>query len=163
MLTVNRSSELRADPDEVWRWVTTPHGVNDELRPWVRMTVPTAWAGSSIAEVPSGTRLGRSWLLVFGIVPFDFDDLCIAEVAPRRFLERSRLLSAPCWEHERTVVPTAHGCRLRDEVRLVPHRWVHAIGLARLQLRLVGAVFTHRHRRLRARFADEDAGRRGVR
>ena len=163
MLTVDRSSELRADPDEVWRWVTTPRGVNDELRPWLRMTVPIAWAGSSIADVPSGTRLGRSWLLVLGVVPFDFDDLYLAEVAPGRFLERSRLLSAPCWEHERTVVPTARGCRVRDEVSLVPHRWVRAIGLAPMQLRLVGAIFTHRHRRLRARFPDADADRRGVR
>lgn len=159
MLTVDRSSELRADADDVWLWVTTPRGVNDELRPWVRMTVPTAWARSSIADVPSGTRLGRSWLLFVGIMPFDFDDLYMAEVAPRRFLERSRLLSAPLWEHERTVTPTAEGCRVRDHVSLVPHRWVHAIGLARFQLRLVGAVFTHRHRRLRARFADEDLGR----
>ena len=159
MLTVDRSSELRADPDEVWRWVTTPRGVNHELGPWVRMTVPTAWAGSSIADVSSGTRLGRSWLLFLGIVPFDFDDLYVAEVAPRRFLERSRLLSAPSWEHERSVVPTTLGCRVHDEVRLVPHRWVHAIGLSRLQLRLVGAIFTHRHRRLRVRFADEDIAR----
>jgi len=163
MLTVDRSSELGADPDVVWRWVTTPRGVNDELRPWVRMTVPTAWAESSIADLSAGTRLGRSWLLFLGVVPFDFDDLHIAEVAPRRFLEQSRLLSAPCWKHERTVVPTARGCRVRDEVSLVPHRGVQAIGLARLQLRLVGAVFTHRHRRLRARFADENTGRQGVR
>ena len=53
-----------------------------------------------------GQRLFRSWLLVGGLLPVDYDDVSFAEVEPgRRFLERSSLLSQSVWEHERTIEP----------------------------------------------------------
>jgi hypothetical protein len=46
-------------------------------------------------------------------VPFEYDDLVIVERGPGlRFLERSSTLVAHTWQHERTVAPTDHGCRL---------------------------------------------------
>jgi hypothetical protein len=103
MTTFERTSRLDASAESVWARVTTAEDVNDELRPWMRMPVPTGWAGTGIADVEPGAFLGRSWILLLGLVPFDFDDLTIAEREPGRFLERSRLLSARVWEHERTT------------------------------------------------------------
>ena len=48
-------------------------GINDELRPVLRMTAP----GSEIldlAAIRPPPRLGRSWLLLFGALPIDVDD-----------------------------------------------------------------------------------------
>lgn len=55
---VATESSLRASADDVWQWVTTPAGVNDELRPAVRMTVPSGWQGTSIADVEPGSHPG---------------------------------------------------------------------------------------------------------
>jgi ligand-binding SRPBCC domain-containing protein len=153
MPTIERVSRLATPADVVWGYVTTPAGVNDELRPWMRMTVPAGWAGSSIADVEPGASLGRSWILLLGVVPFDFDDLTIAEREPGRFLERSTLLSARMWEHERTVTSIDSGCvltdRIRFESRFGPLVAVHAA--------ILGALFSHRHARLVRRFGGRAA------
>ena len=91
--------------DEVWARVVTPAGINDELVPWMRMTVPRAWRGSSLADVEPGTKLGRSWILALGFVPVDYDDLGIAAIGERSFLEQSTMFSARSWQHERWVDP----------------------------------------------------------
>jgi hypothetical protein len=58
--------------------------------------------GRTIDDIRPGTRAGRSWILLFGLIPVDYDDLGIAELEPgRRFLERSTMLSMGFWEHER--------------------------------------------------------------
>jgi ligand-binding SRPBCC domain-containing protein len=148
MMTFERTSRLDTSAQSVWARVTTADGVNDELRPWLRMTVPAGWAGTSIADVEPGAFLGRSWILLFGLVPFDYDDLTIAETGPRRFLERSTLLSAGVWEHERTVTPTGDGCDVTDRItfesRFGP--------FARVHIAILRALFAHRHARLRRRF-----------
>jgi ligand-binding SRPBCC domain-containing protein len=154
MPTIDQVSHLDAPADAVWRHVTTAEGVNDELRPWMRMTVPAGWVGTSIADVEPGAFLGRSWILLLGVVPFDFDDLTIVENEPHRFLERSKLLSARVWEHERTVTGTGDGaCRLRDRIsfdsRFGPLAPVHSA--------ILGALFSHRHARLRRRFGGRAA------
>jgi hypothetical protein len=90
----------------VWERVVTPEEINHELGPWMRMTAPRALAGKTIDDAVPGRRLGRSWLLLFGVIPFDYDDLGLAELGPGyRFLERSTMLTLHSWEHERTVAP----------------------------------------------------------
>jgi ligand-binding SRPBCC domain-containing protein len=151
VLTIERTSTLAAPAETVWCWVTTPQGINDELRPWLRMTRPTGVY--SLADVRPGVPLGRSWILLLGVMPIDADDLTIVQIAPGRFLERSRLLSAPVWEHERTVTERAGGCELHDRVSFEPRAAVRRLpGGARLHTAILGAIFTHRHRRLRRRF-----------
>jgi len=96
-----------------------------------------------------GERLCRSWLLLAGLVPVEYDDLAFAEVEPgRRFMERSSLLSQRIWEHERIIEPASHGCRITDRVRFVPRMPC----LAALYGPLFEAVFQWRHRRLRHLF-----------
>ena len=100
-----------------------------------------------------GVALGRSWILVLGVIPIDYDDLTIVELEPLRFLERSRLFSAPVWELERSVVDTAGGCSLHDRVAFEPRSIAQRIpGGVALRRAIVGAIFTHRHRRLRRHF-----------
>jgi ligand-binding SRPBCC domain-containing protein len=153
MPVVERTSHLAADADAVWAWVTTAAGVNDELRPWMRMTVPRGWKDGSLATVEPGVPVGRSWILLFGVIPFDADDLTIAELGPRHFVERSSLFSAASWQHERAVTPTAAGCRLVDRLTFEPRAVLrHLPGGSRLHAGVIAAIFGHRHRRLVRRF-----------
>jgi hypothetical protein len=80
--------------------------VNREFRPLLRMTFPQGISDLTAAWKPS-ERLFRSWLLLAGIFPIDYDDVVFEEVEPgRRFLERSSLLTQRVWEHERTIEST---------------------------------------------------------
>lgn len=78
--------------------------------------MPAGLAGKTVDDVEAGVPLGRSRILLFGLLPVDYDDLCLAELEPgRRFLERSRTLSFSVWQHERTVEPVDEGsCRVTD-------------------------------------------------
>ena len=147
METIERVSVLHGTAAAVWARVVTAEGINDEFAPWMRMTLPRSVR--SIADVTPGVPFGRSWILAFGVIPIDYDDLCIVELEPGHFLERSRLFSAPVWEHGRTVVDAPSGCELHDRVSFEPRRIVQRIpGGVRLHRAVVGSIFTHRHRRL---------------
>jgi hypothetical protein len=121
----------------------------------MRMTVPRSLRGKTIDDVEPPARLGRSWLLLFGVIPFDYDDLGLAELGPGfRFLERSTMLSMRRWEHERTVEPADAGCRVTDRMAFElrrPLAWVP--GSNRVARALLVRVFARRHRRLAAHFA----------
>jgi len=129
--------------------VTTPAGVNYEMRPYLRMTVPRGSEWLDRGGVELGEPIGRSWILLFGLLPFDYDHLCLVRLDPGAgFLERSTLLSQRLWEHERTLEPSDRGCLLTDRVR-----WEPRLGLPGHPLRpLIGWFFRHRHRRLRHYF-----------
>lgn len=151
MNEVARTTELPAPAGEVWARVTTAEGVNHELGPWMRMTVPRAARGKSLVDVEPGVRLGRSWVLFLGVVPFDYDDITLVEIGPgRRFLERSPMGSMRFWQHERLVEERGDGaCAVTDRLTFAPR----VPGTDRLVRAIVERIFAHRHRRLRARFA----------
>jgi ligand-binding SRPBCC domain-containing protein len=150
MRTVEQQSLLAAPPDAVWARVSTFEGINDELRPLMRMTAPARVRALDPSEVVLGERIFRSWVLLFGLIPIDYDDLTLIALEPGRgFHERSRMLSMRVWEHERTLEPagdsaTRVGDRLSFEPRLP--------GSGPLLERFIRATFRHRHRRLRRRF-----------
>jgi ligand-binding SRPBCC domain-containing protein len=146
------TSRLDASPREVWDRIVTPEGINDELRPFLRMTVPRGIERLDPASVELGKPIGRSWILLFGVLPIDRDDVTLVELEEgRRFLERSPMLSMKLWEHERTVEPNGSGCEITDRIRFQPR-----LGLpAALPRPLFRAFFRHRHRRLRRRFGGE--------
>ena len=84
----------------------TPAGINDEMRPIMRMTTPPGVERLDPDTIELGERIGRSWVLLFGLIPFDYDDLTLVRLDPGRgFLERSSMLSQRVWEHERTLEP----------------------------------------------------------
>lgn len=143
-----RSSLVPADPGAVWRRVVTPDGINDEMRPWLTMSLPRGSDVRSIDAVRVNEPLGRARLRLFGLVPFDHDDLVITELEPgRRFLEESTMGSMRRWVHERTVEPAAAGAttitdRVTFEPRALP-TWAGPV------LRpVLAAFFAHRQRRL---------------
>jgi hypothetical protein len=143
------ASDLAAPPDSVWKHATGVAGVNFELRPLMRMTVPAGFADMTLDEFPLGQRVARSWVLLFGLVPVDYDDLTIVERGPRRrFLENSRLLTQSNWSHERIIEPAPNGCRLTDHLRWNGRN--QALG-AMYQV-AIPILFRHRHRRLRRLF-----------
>jgi hypothetical protein len=149
-IEIGATSVLGAAPQAVWDRVTTIQGINHELGPWMRMTAPRG-TELSVQAVPLGRRWFRSWILLLGVLPFDYDELCIERLdAPAGFLERSRMLSAPVWEHERTLEALpGGGTRVTDRVRFLPR-----LALAgRIHRAAIAAIFRHRHRRLRAHFA----------
>lgn len=144
------SSVVQAPAGRVWDDATRFGGINGELLPLMRMTAPREWADRTINDAQPGQRLFRSWLLLFGVIPVDYDDLGIAEIGPgHRFLERSQMLSATLWEHERAVTEEgADRSRVTDRLRFVA-RWRPLGPVLRW---FVPIVFTHRHRRLRRRY-----------
>lgn len=144
------ASVLAAAPAAVWARVATMAGVNHELGPWLRMTSPPG-ARLDAGAVVTGVRVFRSRLLLFGVLPVDYDDLTFVRFDEGRgFLERSPMLSARVWEHERLLEPAGEGCRVTDRVRFVPRVGI----VAPLQRAIVAMVFRHRHRRLRGWFGD---------
>ena len=144
------SSQVAAPPEKVWERIITPEGINHELRPWMRMTVPSGFTGLDPESVELGVPIGRSWVFLFGVIPFEYDDVTLVELEPgRRFLERSPMLSQRTWQHERIVEPAEGGSRVTDRIRMEPR-----LGLpARPLVPVFRAMFRHRHRRLAAWFA----------
>jgi ligand-binding SRPBCC domain-containing protein len=143
------SSRLEAPREQVWERVSSMEGVNDELAPILKMTHPPEIEDLNPSNVPLGERLFRSWVLLFGVLPFEYDDLVLVRVDEGHgFLERSSMLTQRVWEHERTLRDAPRGCDVTDRIRFEPR--LPLVGVA---LRpLIRAFFRHRHRRLRRRF-----------
>ena len=152
-MIIERQVLVDAPVEQVWERVVTPEGINDELRPWMTMSMPRGAESLTVDNVPIGTPIGRAWLRLFGVLPFDYDLLSIAELeAGRRFREESTMLSMREWRHERSVTPegddrTVVRDRITYQLRaaLRPATPVVAAGLR--------ALFGHRHRRLQRHFA----------
>jgi ligand-binding SRPBCC domain-containing protein len=146
---ITTSSRLDANSATVWSRITTAEGVNDELRPFLRMTAPSVLREHGLSQAVLGERLCRSWVLLFGALPVDYDDITLERIdPPHSFLERSAMLSQRLWEHERTLEDTPNGCLLTDRIRYEPRMPIPDVLLRTLYAR----IFAHRHRRLRARF-----------
>ena len=146
---VENHVEVSATPAAVWVRVVDVDGINHEMRPWMTMNMPRGTSGLTVETIPLGRPVGRAWLRLFGLIPFDYDHLTIVELEPgKRFLERSTMLSMRHWEHERTLIPVPGGTRVRDRVILEPRLPIP--GLAAILATLLDAFFKHRQRRLRA-------------
>jgi hypothetical protein len=142
------SSALGASSDDVWQHAISPAGVNRELFPLLRMTFPTDTGVLTEGWRP-GKRMFRSWLLLAGILPLDYDDVTFIEVEPgRRFLERSPLLSQRVWEHERTIDSVPGGCQLTDRLRF----FFNDTATTEIYTLVFKAVFRLRHRNLKRAF-----------
>ena len=93
-LIVERQNTIDAPPERVWARIVTPEGINDELRPWMTMSMPRGKESLTVDDIPVGTPVGRCWMRLFGVLPFDYDDLMIAGLWPGRgFHEESTMLS----------------------------------------------------------------------
>jgi ligand-binding SRPBCC domain-containing protein len=142
-------SHLNADRAAVWSRVTTAAGINDELRPIFRMTASRSLRQHGLSEVVLGQRICRSWVLLFGVLPVDYDDITLQRLEPpRSFLERPTMLTQREWQHERTIDEAPGGCVLSDRIRYQPRLPIPDVLLRALYT----SIFRHRHSRLRKRF-----------
>lgn len=147
-------SQLEAPPHAVWDRIASFEGINDEFAGLLRMTAPPHVRERGLDGVVVGERICRSWLLLFGVIPFDYDDITLVSLdPPRGFHERSTMLSNRVWEHVRTIEADGDGSVITDAVSYEPRLPVpHA-----LLRRVYGLVFAIRHRRLRKRFGGRAA------
>ena len=148
---IEHRSVVCAPVDLVWARVVTPEGINDEMLPWMTMSPPRGTT-LRVDALEIGVPLGRFWLRLFGVLPFDYDRMTIAELEPgRRFHEKSSMLSMRRWEHERIVEPAGETETLViDRVSLE----ARLPFLTPVFARMIGWFFGHRHRRL-ARYFDQ--------
>lgn len=148
MIALRFESTLNTDAATVWQQVSRMSGVNRELMPLLRMTAPPAYADLSLEQAPLGEVLFQSWLLLFGLLPFDRHALRLERLLPGvGFDEDSTSLLQRVWRHRRRVQATAGGCRVVDELEVLPR-----LAPAFIVRALVRTVFMHRHRRLRRMF-----------
>jgi ligand-binding SRPBCC domain-containing protein len=144
--TISVTTRLRATPQQIWRHARTMEGVNEELWPFVRMTVPAHALGRTLEDVALGEPAFTSTMLALQVVPFDRHRLTLVRVErDRGFLERSTSLAQRSWEHERTI---AEDGTVTDRVTFA----TRLPGGERIARPVVRALFRHRHRRLSARF-----------
>ncbi|MGH3675410.1 MAG: hypothetical protein ACRDU5_06655 [Mycobacterium sp.] len=153
MAIVERESIVDAPAERVWERVVTPEGINDELRPWMTMSMPRGAKSLTVDTVPVGTPIGRAWIRLFGVLPIDYDRLSIAELDPgRSFREESTMMSMRQWRHERSVTPDGDAKSIvRDRITFqlrAPLRLAAPLFAAGLR-----ALFGHRHRRLQQYFS----------
>jgi len=147
------ASDVPLDAGRVWARVSTMEGVNAELMPLMRMTVPPEVQGRSLMLGPVGEPMFRSWFLLGGVLPVERHTFCLESIEEGHFLERSSSWLQAVWRHERWVVPTETGCRVTDELAFRPR--LPLIGA--LLVPIVRVVFEHRHRRLARWARDEGA------
>ena len=143
-MIIERQSVVDAPAEDVWARVDTPEGINDEVRPWMTMSMPQGAKSLTVDNVPIGTPIG--------VLPFDYDRLCIAALEPGRvFHEESTMMSMRQWRHERSVTPDGDSKAIvRDRITFqlrAPLRLATPIVAAGLR-----ALFGHRHRRLQRHF-----------
>lgn len=155
--TFSKTSEVLAPVDKVWGRLITQEGINHEMRPYLKMTMPKSFRGKSIGDVSPGTHVGKSLLLLFGVIPFGYDDITIAQIQPgRMFREESAMTGMRTWIHLRTLEPVGERTMVTDAITVVPRLPIP--GLGRLLGAVIGAFFWHRHRRLKGYFASSEIG-----
>lgn len=140
---VSIRSVLPVAPATVWDAVTSPEGLNREMKPWLSFVAPEGidlLRNAASGEVlplkirgPLGLPLGRYPLR---LVRFE---------EGRGFLEQTWMLPVLLWQHERIVEPENGGTVVTDRLGW---RW-KASFLDRLFRYGVRSFFRHRHRQLR--------------
>lgn len=148
MLHFSVSSKLNSEPEQVWQSSISPSGINSEFKPVLKMSFPANLNDITKSWQP-GKKLFRSWLLLAGFLPIEYDDVSLIEVIPgQKFYERSSLMSQKIWEHERSLSPLLNGCEITDTIRFSPR--IERLGF--IYLAIFKFVFNWRHRNLRKQF-----------
>ncbi len=87
MISLSFSSEVAAPAEALWQHTAAKKTLNREFSPWLRMTAP----GPDIlpASIEAPQKLFRSYILLFGFLPVEYDDLAIEEFEPPHPCEAS--------------------------------------------------------------------------
>jgi len=153
-ITLRRTSDLAVDADTLWTAVASFEGINRELMPLARMIPPAGIEALSPETVTPGQCLGRSWILLFGVIPVDYDDITLTKIDPGHgFVEESTLMTQRVWRHVRTLESIPGGTHITDEVTCVPR-----LAILRPIARVVFPLaFSLRHHNLRRRYGVVDS------
>ena len=103
MCSLEFKSELCCSREKVWKGISTMKGVNKEFFPLLYMTSPDSnlQISSSLVGI---SPLFRSWLLLFGIFPIEFDLISFIQVKEEeKFEEKSSMLLIKEWNHKRDL------------------------------------------------------------
>ena len=145
-VSIDVASHLSATAEAVWLRVSTPEGINAELRP-VRMHLPRDVEG--LRALATASKQAGILISLFGVIPLDWHRLGLESVEPGQgFREVSSSLWMRRWVHVRTIRAAGASCVLRDHVELTPRiGWI-----APLAAPIYRAVFRRRHRSLQRHF-----------
>ena len=150
MIQLSFDSQLHCSRETAWAWITSVEGISQELHPLVRMSAPANIHNLADVKVQPGTRLFRSYLFLFGILPMDYSDLTLVDFDPlHSFKEQSPMGSMKLWIHERFLVDAADGSGdiiLSDRLTFQPR---FATGIVSW---FTNKLFHHRHQVLRRAF-----------
>lgn len=143
---IDITTTIPRPPDEIWRAVATPKGVNAELGPYIHMTFPAGARFDAVGEDELGKPLFGSWLLLFGVLPFDRHTFGLEGVGQGWFREASSSWMQRSWRHERWIEPCEGGCTVRDRVSVEPR----ITAVKPMTSAFARLIFEHRRRRLKA-------------
>ena len=134
---------------QLWKALTNMQGVNYELAPFVRMTVPTAYREFTIADALVGKQLFKSVILLFQFIPVDIHYFKLDKVIPNeRFEENSTSLMHYFWKHTRILIIINKGTMVKDTIQFSPR--IPLIGFVLKPI--YQFVFRNRHQRLRKKY-----------
>ena len=156
LFTVVVTSVFKAPKWKIWNNISTFQGVNYELFPFLRMTCPEPNARLSI-DMVTKDPLFRSWLLLFGFLPIEFDLIRIDSIEEgTSFKERSSMFLMQEWHHDRslesvTIEGYEEGCtKVIDKLSFRPRIFNLLFGY--FLKHVVKFLFTYRHYRLASMF-----------
>ncbi|MCU0447390.1 MAG: hypothetical protein MUE85_21040 [Microscillaceae bacterium] len=141
-------SILTASPAQVWQHANNFDGVNYELMPWAKMTAGASTPALSIEALPTGKNPFKSWILLFGFIPFDLHYLGMEKVSKQGFSEKSYSFWQKLWKHERRLMELGNNCLVVDEVTFSPR--IALLGYLLKPIFMI--VFRHRHYQLWKKF-----------
>jgi ligand-binding SRPBCC domain-containing protein len=140
----------------LWAHMVDMRNVNDELKPWIRMSYPDDKATLVGVEglhgaVPMNTTLFCSVLYIFGFIPVDWHWLAFDQIDfGSGFDEHSTSVLQRSWKHSRHIVCKDDVVVVEDNVTFSPR--LPLVGY--LLLPIVRSLFAHRHHRLRLKFGN---------
>lgn len=141
--TLRFSTELGVPTSAAWEWMTSFEGISKEMAPYLHMSAPRGVRSLAAVDFEPGKAMFRSWITLFGMLPFDYSDLTLLSLDEGiGFVEQSPMGTMRLWRHERRLAASGAGCVLTDELTFEPRiaGW--------LSFRIVRAFFAHRHRNL---------------
>ncbi|MCE9598137.1 MAG: hypothetical protein K8S54_09245 [Spirochaetia bacterium] len=149
MLTFEHSSLLNTTPTVLKEHSSRIAGVNREMFPIARMTVPAEYASMDLSQAQPGKKLFRSWILFLGFIPIDYDDITFTDIFPDGgFQESSTMATNRIWKHRRAIVLEQSGTRLTDLIQYEPR--IYLLGL--LMFPIYRLTFALRHFNLKRIF-----------
>lgn len=80
MIELEFRSRLKASRADVWSWISSVKGMATEMKPYFKMTIPNGMTHLRPDQVTLGKPLFKSWLLLGGVVPFDYSFLTLIEL-----------------------------------------------------------------------------------